>query len=200
MNRVVFITFSLLLFFTTVKAQTAVDTLTTVLPKVKQKFINTIYMRASPLCIYTGADYLKDKISQNIELGKSFGIMDVGVALGRNALRRDTAHNGTTYMEAKVSMTIAQYGIFSNEMVVGAGYVFNAENFLMLELSYTIYGQFWKRLGMGITTGFYDFSGNTTDNSRNTFGLFFRYGLSRPDANTLLNIPRGRRLMQAHHR
>ena len=200
MNRALTV-FFLMLFFTIVKAQNIVDTSKTVLPqKVKQKFINTIYVRALPLCVFTGANYLKDKISQNIELGKSFGIMDVGVAVGRNALRRDTAHNGTTYMEAKVSMEIAQYGIFSNEMVVGAGYVFDSKNFLMLELSYTIYGQFWKRLGMGITTGFYDFSGNTTDNSRNTFGLFCRYGLSRPDANTLLNLPRGRRLMQAHHR
>ncbi len=199
MNRAL-IVFFVMLSFTVGKAQNSLDTSKIVLPKTKQKFINTIYVRTLPLCVFTGANYLKDKISQNIELGKSFGIMDVGVALGRNALRRDTAHNGTTYAEAKISMEIAQYGIFSNEMVVGAGYVFDSNNFLMLELSYTIYGQFWKHFGIGVTTGFYDYSGNTTDNSRNTFGLFCRYGLTRPDANSLLNLPRGRRLMQPHHR
>ena len=200
MNRVL-IAFSLLLLFTIAKAQNTVDTTTIILVKEKPKFINTIYGRVTPLCIYTGADYLKDKISQNVEIGKSFGIIDLGVAVGRNALRRDTAHNGTTFAEAKLTMEIAQYGIFSNEMIVGAGYVFDSKNFLMLELTYSIYGQFWDRFGIGITTGFYDFSGNTTDNSRNTFGVFCRYGLRRPDGSTLLNnIPRARRMTKIRHR
>jgi hypothetical protein len=49
-------------------------------------------------------------------------------------------------------MDIAQYGIFSNEMTIGAGEVFNSREYLMLELSYTIYAQFWKNFGVGIIT------------------------------------------------
>jgi hypothetical protein len=196
MNRVLLV-FCLVIFCLAAKAQKATtDTTNAVLPK--PKFINTIYVRAMPLCLYTGADYLKDKINQNIELGKSFGIVDVGAALGRNALRRDTAGNGTTYLEAKITMEIAQYGIVSNEMIIGGGYVFDSKNFLMLELSYSIYAQFWPRVGLGIVTGFYDYSGNLTDNSRNTFGIICRYGLSRPQGG-LFNIPRARRMAHVHH-
>jgi hypothetical protein len=197
MNRVFLILF-LLGYSYLAKTQNIVDTV--VLPKVKQKFVNTIYVRGMPLCVYTGAGYLKDKINQNIEFGKSIGICDVGMAVGRTALRRDTAHDATTYYEARVTMEIAQYGIIANEMVIGAGYVPNARNFLMLELSYTIYAQFWNRLGLGVIAGFVDYSGNLTDNSRNTFGLFCRYGLRRPDASLLGNIPRARRIMKTHHR
>ena len=199
MNRTLLV-FSLMIFCMVAKAQNNInDTSKAVFPKKKEKFINTIYLRPMPLCVYTGAGYLKDRTNQNIELGKSFGVIDVGAALGRNALRHDTLGNGTTYLEAKVTMEIAQYGLFSNEMVIGGGYVFNSQNFLMLEISYTIYAQFWKRMGLGILAGFYDYSGNRTDNSRNTFGLFCRYGLARPEQGGLLNIPRARRMARGRH-
>jgi hypothetical protein len=156
--------------------------------------LSTIYMRAMPLCIYTGAGYLKDRINQNFELGKSFGMIDAGIAIGRNALRSDTAGNGTMYLEGKFTMDICQYNIFSNEMTIGAGYVINSKNYLMLEISYTIYAQFWKHFGIGITTGFYDYSGNITDASHNTFGLFCRYGLMRTEGGLLNNIGRMNRM------
>lgn len=75
-------------------------------------------------------------------------------------------------------------------MTVGAGGVFNSQNSLMLELSYTIYAQFWKHGGIGIITGYYDFSGNTTDSSHNMFGLYFRYGLLRGENGGLLSVGR----------
>lgn len=150
-----------------------------------------------PLGIYTGAGYLKDRITQNIEIGKTFGMIDVGLALGQTALRKDTLGNGKNFLEAKITMDICQYGIFSNEMTIGAGEVFNSQNFLMLEISYTIYAQFWKRCGMGIVTGYIDYSGNTTDASHNMFGLFLRYGLLRPENGGLINI--GRMARHMHH-
>jgi hypothetical protein len=108
-------------------------------------------------------------------------MMDCGIAFGRNALRKDSSGNGNHFLEAKFSMDIAQYGIFSNEMTIGAGGVFNSKNYLMLELSYTIFAQFWKNFGIGIVTGYYDFSGNQTGSNRNTFGIFCRYGLIHSD-------------------
>ncbi|HSZ25599.1 MAG TPA: hypothetical protein VK766_07780 [Cytophagaceae bacterium] len=182
------------------KTQTLTDTTHKVSSTIKPTFWNTIYLRSMPVCVYTGAGYLKDRTNQNFEMGKSFKMIDVGMAVGRNALRRDSLGDGNVYMEAKFTMDIAQYGIFSNEMVVGAGYVFNAQNFLMLELSYTIYAQFWKHFGIGIVTGYYDFSGNTTDNARNMFGFFCRYGLNHSEGGLLNNISRMNRTHMHHGR
>jgi hypothetical protein len=156
---------------------------------IKESFTRTMYGRFMPLGIYTGAGYPKNRITQNIEIGKSFGMIDAGLVYGKTAIQ-DTAGNGTNYLEAKVTMDVCQYGIFSNEMTIGAGGVFNSKNYLMLEISYTIYGQFWDKWGIGIITGFYDFSGNTTDASHNMFGLYLRYGLPRPENGGLINIGR----------
>ena len=166
------------------------DTTHKIKPPVKEKFINKFYARTLPLGIYTGAGYPKDRITQNIEIGKTFGMIDAGLAYGRTSLRPDTAGHGTDYLEAKVTMDLCQFGIFSNEMTVGAGGLFNSDKYLMLELSYTIYGQFWKHVGVGIVTGYYDFSGNTTDVSHNMFGLYLRFGLIRPENGGLINLGR----------
>ena len=40
-----------------------------------------------------------------------------------------------------------------------------------------------------------DYSGNTTDASHNTFGIFIRYGLLRPENGGIINISR----MAGHH-
>ena len=154
-----------------------------------------MYFRCMPFGIYSGAGYLKDRIYQHFELGKTFGMFDVGVSCGRTALRKDTLGNGNMFLEGKITMDICQYGIFSNEMTIGAGTVFNSKNYLMLELSYTVYAQFWKNYGIGIVTGYVDYSGNFTDFSRNTFGIFIRYGLLRPENGGIINISR----MTGHH-
>jgi hypothetical protein len=178
-----FIISIILLFNITISYSQKVDSV-----YVKDKFFNTIYLRTMPIGIYTGASYLKDKITQNFEFGKSVGMFDIGLAIGQTALRKDTLGNGNKFLEGKITMDVCQYGIFSNEMTVGAGYVFFSENFMMLEISYTIYAQFWKRMGMGITTGYVDYSGNYTDASHNQFGLFLRYGLLREETGGLLNM------------
>jgi hypothetical protein len=154
-----------------------------------------VYCRINPITIYSGSGYLKDRIMQNIEIGRTFGMLDAGLAIGQTSLRKDSIGNGNKFLEAKITMDVCQYGIFSSEMTVGAGGVFNSQNFLMLELSYTIYGQFWKNMGVGITTGYIDYSGNFTDASHNTFGLYIRYGLLRPESGGLFNVGRMRHHM-----
>ena len=143
---------------------------------------NAWYARITPLSVYAGAGLLADRVAQDIEVGKSFGVMDVGLALGRSSQRSDS----TTYLQGRFTMDASQYGIFSNEIAIGAGYNFNSTTPLMLELSSTIMAQVSKHLGIGIIAGFYDFSGSTVDSSKNFYGLFLRYGLQRSESGALM--------------
>ncbi|WP_332368778.1 hypothetical protein [Spirosoma telluris] len=150
-----------------------------------------IYVRATPFSIYTGAGSPKDRIAQSIELGKSFNVIDLGVAFGRNSLRPDTS----LFLEGRVTMDVANYGIFANEMTIGAGRVFDKQGSLMLELTYSIMAQIAPRVGIGLTTGYYDFSSETTDSSKTFYGIYLRFGLLRTDSGGLLggsNRGRGR--------
>ncbi|WP_420149357.1 hypothetical protein [Spirosoma sp.] len=148
-----------------------------------------IYVRTMPFSIYTGAGKPKDRIAQSIEIGKSFNVIDLGVAFGRNSLRPDT----TLFLEGRVTMDVANYGIFANEMTIGAGRVFDKQGSLMLELTYSIIAQIAPRVGIGLTTGYYDFSSESTDASKTFYGIYLRFGLMRTDSGGLLGgIMRGR--------
>ncbi len=148
------------------------------------------YGRSMPASLYTGAGFIVDKVSQNIEFGRSIGMIDVGVVYGRINLRADS----NQYAEARVTMDASQYGIFSNEISVGVGKIFNSKTPIMLEISYTVFAQLGKKFGVGIVTGYYDFSGVRDDISKNFYGLFLRYGLQRSENGALLN-----RKVRVHH-
>ncbi|MDB5241794.1 MAG: hypothetical protein JWP57_2419 [Spirosoma sp.] len=146
------------------------------------------YVRTTPLLIYTGAGKPRDRIAQSLEIGKSFNVIDLGIALGRNALRLDSS----LFVEGRLTMDVANYGVFANEMSIGAGRVFDHSGSLMLELTYSIIAQIAPRLGIGLTTGYYDFSSETSDSSKTFYGIFLRYGLLRTDSGGLLTMGRGR--------
>ncbi len=150
------------------------------------------YVRTMPLSVYTGAGKYGDRIAQNIEIGKSFGVLDVGVAVGRSSLRRDT----TTFVEGRATLDAGNFGVFASEITIGAGKLFDTQGSLMLELSYTIYAQIGRRIGIGLISGFYDFSNELYDNSKTFYGVYLRYGLPRTDSGGLFGIG-GR--ARAHH-
>lgn len=142
------------------------------------------YGRVMPYAIYTGYGKMVDRQLCNIEVGRTIGVMDFGLAVGKISQRPDS----TNFLEAKVTMNVAQYGRFSNEMMVGCGYVFNSNNPLMLELSYTIFGQIYNKLSIGVVTGYYNLSGETQCVDKSFFGLAFRYGLQRDDNGGIINL------------
>ncbi len=152
---------------------------------------HSFYVRTMPLAVYAGAGFMADRITQNIEVGKSIGVIDIGLAVGRTSLRPDT----TTFLQARVTMDACQYGIFSNELAIGGGYVFNSSTPLMLELSSTIFAQLGKNWGVGLIGGFTDLSGDYNDSFRNYWGVFFRYGLLRSETGVLI----GSHKAHSHH-
>lgn len=147
-----------------------------------------IYARLMPFAIYTGPGITTDRIAQMIEVGKTFNVVDVGIAFGRNSLRPDTS----LFLEGKVTMDVCNIGIFANEMTIGAGRVFDNKGSLMLELSYNLFAQLSKNFGIGLTTGYYDFSNQTYGSSKTFFGVFVRYGLQRSDSGGILGLGRAR--------
>jgi len=159
------------------------------IPKQSFKFKSLPwYGRAMPFAIYTGAGKTKDRVAQSFEIGKSFNVLDIGIAGGRNSLRADT----NLFLEGRVTMDVCNYGIFANEMTIGAGKLFDSKGSLMLELTYTIFAQVAKHWGMGIETGYFDFSNENFDSSKTYYAIYLRYGLQRTDSGGLLAIGRGK--------
>lgn len=139
----------------------------------------SFYARVMPYSIVTGAGslnnaiYIKPSVAYYLEVGKSYGVLDIGIGVGSYSLNRDT----TSYVEFKVTMDASQYGVFSNEINLGIGKIFYSSTPILLEASYTIMAQIYQNWGLGVTTGFYDFVGKEYDITRAYYGVFMRYDI-----------------------
>jgi hypothetical protein len=161
---------------------------TGVFGQTKDTIIKTSwYGRVMPVSLSTGSGYVQDKLMQNIEVGRSIGVIDIGVAYGRMSQRPDS----TSFLEARITMDASNYGKICSEITLGGGVVFKSKTPIMLEISYTISYQFTKYWGLGVVTGYCDFGGNTRDISKNFFGIYSRFGLQRSDGGGLMGRMRG---------
>jgi hypothetical protein len=161
------------------------------------------YVRSMPFSIGTSTIYsgtgtslpgnnlLRDRISQNIEVGISTSVMDIGITYGRLNFRQDS----TSFVEARLTLVTCQIQKFSNEFIIGMGYNFG-NNPIVLEAATTILLQVSRKMGIGLITGYYDFAGDNGDYSRNFYGAFLRFGLARSETGSLLK----RRSVLRRHR
>lgn len=148
------------------------------------------YGRSTFVSLTTGTDtkgeILSQRMMRNVEFGKSFGSVDIGLSLGQ--FKHMANDNGAVpFSELRVTMDACQFGIFSNEIAVGAGYLFNSKTPVMMEISSTLFAQVHEHWGLGFVFGNIDFVGNYFDSNKNFFGLFVRYGLLRNEGGILTN-------------
>jgi len=134
----------------------------------------------------TNGETISQRITRNVEFGRSIGSVDVGLAVGEfKHMAADSS--GVKYTELRVSMDACQFGIFSNEISVGAGYLFNSKTPIMMEISSTLYAQISDKFGLGFVFGNIDFVGDYNDSNKSFFGLYLRYGLMRNEGGILTN-------------
>jgi hypothetical protein len=148
------------------------------------------YGRCMFLSLTTGSDTkgetLSQRMNQNIEFGRSFGSVDVGIAIGQFR-RMSTDSASVRFSELRVTMDACQFGIFSNEIAVGAGALFNSKTPVMMEISSTLFAQLEVHWGLGFVFGNIDFVGDHNDSNKSFFGVYFRYGLMRNEGGILTN-------------
>lgn len=183
--------FKVLLLFSLIgHAQMSKDSIAT---EEKDSIVNvksSWYARSMFSALTTGSDTkgetLSQRVTRNIEFGKSFGAVDVGLAFGEFK-HMVVDSSSIKYTEFRVSMDACQFGFFSNEISVGAGYMFNSKTPVMMEISSTLYAQVTDKFGFGFVFGNTDFVGNYDDTNKSFFGLYLRYGLIRNEGGILTN-------------
>lgn len=136
---------------------------------------NSWYGRVMPIGLYTGQRSYEEKFPQNIEIGKSIGGVDVGLAYGRINQRISNSN----FIEARATIVMTQVGPFSNEYTLGVGHIFSQKTPVLLEIATTIFAQIGDNWGYGIMVGNYDISGSSYGINKNYFALFVRVGLLR---------------------
>jgi hypothetical protein len=141
---------------------------------------NAYYVRMNPVGISSDMGKFSSKIIQNIEIGKSFGPLDLGLTYGRFAIS-----DSTNFLQIRSTFDASQIGIFSSEFALGAGKVFKSTTPLMFEVSTTLMAQVSKNIGIGAIVGTYDFIGENNQFNKSFYGIFLRYGLLRTEGGFL---------------
>ena len=151
---------------------------------------SSCYARTMLVALTTGSDTkgetLSQRITRNVEFGRSFDCLDVGLAFGefRHMIPDSSS---TTYIESRFTLDAFQMGRFSNELSVGTGYLFNSKTPIMLEISSTLFAQIGNKWGAGFVFGNIDFIGDSDDMNKSFFGIYLRCGLERTEGGFLTN-------------
>ena len=115
---------------------------------------------------------MRDRANIAIEIGKQYNeVFTAGIDFGKTTLSRVSHKDTSNYLEFRPNLNIFQQGKFTNTITIGAGYVFNAEENFLTELSSGIEYTLNDNVHFNIIFGQYFYSGNNTSSNCTFFGL-----------------------------
>ena len=128
------------------------------------------YISLAPSLTNT-AGTIADKSNIALELGQQWDVFSMGVDLGKTTLSKVTGRDTTAYLELRPNLNIFQEGKFTNTFTAGIGYVFNAKESLLTEVTYGIEYSFTEQLHFNVFFGQYYYSGKQSASNVSFFGI-----------------------------
>jgi hypothetical protein len=120
---------------------------------------------------------LGKRFSPGIELGRTYGIFDIGLATGAiSSVGGDTSH----YIEFRPTINIFSAGRFAEGLCLGGGYIFGAKQGLMTEICNSINFNISTTVAVAVTQGYYFFDGTNSSRSTQYMGFSLTYNFLRP--------------------
>ena len=108
------------------------------------------------------------KVQPSIEYGKTFGIFDIGLAVGHlNLQKSDTSW----FIEIRPTINIFSKGRFSEGLCLGVGYKLNSKQKFMTEICNSINFNITNKWSVSILQGYYFFDGVASNSNLQFFGL-----------------------------
>ena len=109
-------------------------------------------------CVYTNAiGTFNQKMFVTTEFGRTFGIFDIGLMVGRLNLAK--GGDSIYFTEILPTINVFSKGRFSEALTLGAGYVFGAKQNFLTEITNSINFAVNNRLVLTVYQGNYFFDG-----------------------------------------
>jgi len=135
------------------------------------------YISFAPALTNT-AGTIADKSNIALEVGKQWEVFSMGLAFGKTTLSKVTGKDTSNYLEIRPNLNIFQQGKFTNTFTAGIGYIFQAKENLLTELTYGIEYSLTEKLHFNANFGQYFYSGKESASNVSFFGisavLFFK--------------------------
>ncbi len=112
-----------------------------------------------------------EKTNLSLEAGHQWDVFSFGVDLGKSSLGAVVGTDTTWYLEARPNLNVFQQGKFTNTLTPGIGFIFNAKENLMTELTSGIEYAYTPLIHFNISFGQYFYSGRYSASSVTFFGI-----------------------------
>lgn len=132
------------------------------------------YVSLAP-SLTNSAGTIADKSNLAIELGQQWDVFSMGIDYGKTTLSKVTGTDTTNYIELRPNLNIFQVGKFTNTFTAGIGYIFNAKEDLLTEVTYGIEYSFREKLHFNVFFGQYYYSGRSSASNVSFFGVSAAY-------------------------
>ncbi len=142
------------------------------------------YISLAP-SISNQAGSLADKININLEVGRQWDVFSLGLVVGTNSLAKSSPDT-TTFFELRPNLNVFQQGKFTNTFTAGIGYIVNAKESLLTELTYGIEYAHTPQIHFNVYFGQYYYSGRYSDSNSTFFGFSCMYYFSPNHAKPLI--------------
>jgi hypothetical protein len=128
------------------------------------------YISLAPSLTNT-AGVIADKSNIALEIGQQWDVFSLGIDLGKTTLSPVTVRDTSAYLELRPNLNIFQQGKFTNTFTAGIGYIFNAKESLMTELTSGIEYAYTQKLHFNAFFGQYFYSGKVSASNVTFFGI-----------------------------
>jgi hypothetical protein len=135
------------------------------------------YVSLAP-SLTNSAGTISDKANMAIEFGQQWDVFSMGLDVGKTTFSKVTHRDTSVYFELRPNLNIFQEGKFTNTFTAGIGYVVNAKEDLITEVTYGIEYSFTNQLHFNAFFGQYYYSGRSSSSNVSFFGVSAAYYFS----------------------
>ena len=126
-----------------------------------------------------------EKMNLDLEVGKQWDVFSLGLVFGKTSLDM-SGWDTTTFFELRPNLNVFQQGKFTNTFTAGIGYILNAKENLLTELSSGIEYAYSPQIHFNVFFGQYYYSGRYSDSNSTFFGISCMYYFSPNSSKPLI--------------
>lgn len=130
---------------------------------------------------------LAEKSNFALEVGRQWDVFSLGLDVGKTSMGKVTGRDTTAYLELRPNLNVFQQGKFTNTFTAGIGFIFNAKESLMTELTSGIEYAYNEKLHFNVVFGQYFYSGRYSASNVTFFGISGMWYFTPTSAKSLIN-------------
>jgi hypothetical protein len=151
----------------------------------REKEAHYFYLSLST-AVYTNAPgSFNQKLFVAAEFGRTYGIFDIGLLLGRlNLVKSHSGRDSSWFTEVLPTINVFSKGRFSEALTLGAGYVVAAKQNFLTEVTNSINFAPSNQIVLTVYQGNYYFDGKTSTSRAQFMGLSATFNFIKKNSRT----------------